>query len=194
MDAESLSLNRKDSEREISRCREIYQRRYMNRLECAEEDYCLDLSQIDKGIFDDRTRIVIDSEHGMDHIFRQYYYGTKAKAYIHKEDLHWFFDINFVDSEWLHSCIAGLYDMVCISLDEMQDMGGEALTALRSFIRVFGSGLTSSLNINENRKMSFCEDIDSIMKDILNDSSKVRERKYEFNKNFLIPEFMRHLE
>lgn len=193
MEPESLSLNKKDSEKEIAECREIYQRRYLKRLNCADEDCRIELSQEDKGIFEDRPRFVLDSGHSADHIFCRYYAGTKAKVYIRKEDLQWFYDINFVDSKWLSSCIAGLYCLAGTSLDAVQE-GGETLSALRSFVSAFGRGLKSVPSRHEKMKRSRCNDIDLIMKNILDDSSEARERGYEFKKNFLIPEFMRQLE
>ncbi len=193
LEPESLSLNKKDSEKEIAECREIYQRRYMKRLDCAAEDYRMELLQVDKGIFEDRAQFVLDSVQAADRILYWYYAGTKAKVYIHKEDLHWFYDVNFVDSKWLSSCIAGLYYLVGTSLDDVQE-ADETLFALRAFVGAFGRGVRMGPPGHNKMKRSCCDDIDLIMKDILIDSPEVRESKYEFRKNFLIPEFMRHLE
>lgn len=193
MEPESLSLNKKDSEKEIAECREIYQRRYLKRLNCTAEDYHMELSQVDKGIFEDRPRFVLDSGHAAHHIFCRYYNGTKAMVYIHKKDLQWFFDINFVDRKWLISCIAGLYYLVGTSLDNVQE-SGEPLSVLRFFVSAFGRGIKSIPSGHDKLKRSYGDDIDLLMKDVLEDPAEVRESMYEFHKNFLVSEFMRHLE
>ena len=194
MDPASLSLNKEDSSREIAECREKYQRRFLKRLGPGDDDKYDDPPATGKALFKDRVNFIMNSVEA-DHLLRQYYVATKNEVYIHKRDLPWFFDINFVDLQWLMSCIAGMYDLIKISILEMGNVNAEPLAAIRAFVRALGDNIkTLPADLEKKVNKSRDEAPVLLLKDLLRDLSLTSGQKYEFRRNFLISEFMKQFE
>jgi hypothetical protein len=196
MDSESLSLNKEDSMREIAEIREKYQRRYLTRLIPSGGDDLDKFTSFRKDLHDnDRIGFIMDSDRNPDHLLRQFYMDTKARVYIDKEDLSWFFDVNFVSHEWLISCILGIHDLLNHSISGMSNINPKPIAALKSFLEtIFKNIKVLSTASGGNGVTPWDSGLDLLFKQLFKESPNVSDSKYDFKRNFLIPEFMKLLE
>jgi len=192
MEAGSLSLNKEDSEREISKCREEYQRKYMKRLNAGDNRYVLHVDH--RELFEDRLSFTLNTQCSAEQMLREYYLGTRAETYVYKKDLQWFFDINFVSPEWMIAAVAGLYDLVAVSLADMGSGKTDPLEAVKAFVHAVGRNIKIPGGELKKKNRIIDKSLDDFIREILSGYSEDTTHGYSFSDNFLVPSFMEHVQ
>ncbi len=137
-------------------------------------------------------------ERGSDYVFKRNYIGTKANVYTLKNELQYFYDINNIGWEDLLANIAGLYDLISITVAELEKISPDPVGAIRSFV----GALQKNIEIMPYRIEGRLEGKDFykekglnlLLKEIVDDTSITPEQKYNFKHNFLISDFMKRFE
>ncbi len=137
-------------------------------------------------------------ERGADYVFKRHYIGTKANVYVLKNDLLFFFDRNNISWECLAANIAGIYNLINISIAELGDIDTEPVIAIKSFINALQKNIDTSPDWIEKalkeRKIQGNDGLDLLLRQVIGDTVFTLEEQYNFKQNFLIPDFMKHLE
>jgi 2-polyprenyl-3-methyl-5-hydroxy-6-metoxy-1,4-benzoquinol methylase/glycosyltransferase involved in cell wall biosynthesis len=149
-------------------------------------------------------------ERGADYVFKRHYIGTKANVYVLKNELQYFFDINNIDWQYLAANLLGIYELISISISEIGEVSPEPIKAVQSFINALQknmdtlpdkaektSKLDSRLHGNDGLEAFSGEDggLGLLLREIVDgDAIFILKQKYNFKQNFLISDFMKHLE
>jgi hypothetical protein len=192
MDPDSLSLNTMDSEREISKCREKYQRKYMKRLNADDNRHLLPLDR--RELFEERLSFILNAHCDADQMLREYYRGTKDETYTHKNDLKWFFDINYVTPAWIMEAIAGIYDLVAVSLADMGKDKTDPMNALKEFVHALSRNIKGPAKKLKRKNRIIDNKLDDLIRDIISGYSQLSIKEHDFKNNFLVSDFMEHVE
>lgn len=134
-------------------------------------------------------------ERGADYVFKRHYIGTKASVYILKNELLQFFDKENINWECLAASIVGIYDLISISIAETVSINPNPIIAVKSFINALQKNM-DTLPDRTGKISKIHEDsgLELLLREIVGDTAFMPEQKYNFNQNFLVPYFMKHLE
>jgi|GEM_PF-1472188 glycosyltransferase involved in cell wall biosynthesis len=133
-------------------------------------------------------------DRGADDVFKRHYISTKAQIYILEDDLPYFFNINDITLDSVIASIAGTYDLINIAVAGLGHIDLEPVTAIKTFINALKANMeTSPGRIEktlEERGIQGDDSLNSLLGQIAGDIVLLPEQRYNFKRNFIIPDFM----
>ena len=135
-------------------------------------------------------------ERGADYVFKRHYIGTKANIYILKNNLPRFFGNNNLDWECLTANIAGMYNLINISIADLAGIDSGLVAAIRTFINNLKRNIDFSPEKIDGMKESRIQGdngLDALLRQVIGDNVFTPEQLYNFKQNFLIQDFMNNI-
>lgn len=127
-------------------------------------------------------------------VFWHYFNVTK---YSEKVPLY-FFITHKIEWSSMAASIMGAYDLVRLSISESLEKDYESLDIIRSFLNTLQNYMNCTPGEMEERLKNVRDygddEIGWLLREVIGDLRLSTEEKYRFKKNFVIPDFIRHLE
>ena len=120
--------------------------------------------------------------------------SQKDETYTHKNDLKWFFDINYVTPAWIMEAIAGIYDLVAVSLADMGKDKTDPMNALKEFVHALSRNIKGPAKKLKRKNRIIDNKLDDLIRDIISGYSQLSIKEHDFKNNFLLSDFMEHVE
>jgi 2-polyprenyl-3-methyl-5-hydroxy-6-metoxy-1,4-benzoquinol methylase/glycosyltransferase involved in cell wall biosynthesis len=131
-------------------------------------------------------------ERGPDYVFNRFYMGTKAGVHILENDLLYFFDSNKIGWECLIENIAGIHELISLSIAEMGNVDSEPIRAIKSFINALQRNVSKGKveKTLRERNVHIDDGLGRVLREVIGDRVFTVEQKYNFTESFLLHDFM----
>lgn len=132
-------------------------------------------------------------ERGADHVFRRHYIGIKSSIYTMKHDLDYFFNLNSIGWDNLICCMAGAYELINAAVLESEKFNLDRPVAkIESFLKIFQEFLNdpSKIKAAQGEAAIAAGSLAPLIGQFAAQAVILTEDKYDYKKNFFIPDFM----
>jgi glycosyltransferase involved in cell wall biosynthesis len=132
-------------------------------------------------------------DRGADHVFRRHYIGIKSNYHTLRNDLEYFFKHHDIGWDNLVNCISGAFELINVAIfSTNQKVADRPVAKVENFVKALHGFLDEPGKISSLQ--AHAEDVEGNLSRLVAQIAAIAQpdagEKYNFKKNFLIPDFM----